>query len=89
MRAGQEAILAEMRRWGYRFVVTSTLESLDVLELGLGPEASLATETVFSPTRASTLPSASVSLKRRRRWSSSRPSASTSSRSTPGVMTKR
>ncbi len=38
MRATQEAVLAEMRRWGYRFVVTSTLESLDVLELGLGPQ---------------------------------------------------
>lgn len=37
-RATQEAVLAEMRRWGYRLVVTSTLESLDVLELGLGPE---------------------------------------------------
>ncbi len=38
MRATQEAVLAEMRRWGYRFIVTSTLESLDVLELGLGSE---------------------------------------------------
>lgn len=38
MRATQEAVLAEMRRWGYRFVVTSTLESLDVLELGLGAQ---------------------------------------------------
>ncbi len=38
MRATQEAVLAEMRRWGYRYVVTPTLESLDVLELGLGPE---------------------------------------------------
>jgi ATP phosphoribosyltransferase regulatory subunit len=38
MRAGQEAILAEMRRWGYRFVVTPTLESNEVLSLGLGPE---------------------------------------------------
>ncbi len=38
MRATQEAILAEMRRWGYRLVVTPTLESLDVLALGLGPE---------------------------------------------------
>ena len=35
MRATQEAVLAEMRRWGYRYVVTPTLESLDVLALGL------------------------------------------------------
>lgn len=35
MRATQEAVLAEMRRWGYRFVVTPTLESLDMLALGL------------------------------------------------------
>ncbi len=38
LRATQEAMLAEMRRWGYRFVVTSTLENLDVVALGLGPE---------------------------------------------------
>ncbi len=38
LRAGQEAILAEMRRWGYRFVVTPTLESVEALALGLGPE---------------------------------------------------
>jgi ATP phosphoribosyltransferase regulatory subunit len=38
MRAGQEAILAEMRRWGYRFVVTPTLESDQALAVGLGPE---------------------------------------------------
>jgi ATP phosphoribosyltransferase regulatory subunit len=38
MRAVQEGVLAEMRRWGYRFVVTATLESLDVLALGLGPD---------------------------------------------------
>jgi ATP phosphoribosyltransferase regulatory subunit len=38
MRAVQEGVLAEMRRWGYRFVVTATLESLDVLALGLSPE---------------------------------------------------
>lgn len=37
MRATQEALLAEMRRWGYRSVVTPTLESLDTLALGLGP----------------------------------------------------
>lgn len=35
MRATQEAVLAEMRRWGYRYVVTPTLESLDVLSNGL------------------------------------------------------
>ena len=38
MRATQEAILAEMRRWGYRLVVTPTLERLDVLALGLDGE---------------------------------------------------
>jgi ATP phosphoribosyltransferase regulatory subunit len=38
MRATQEAVLAEMRRWGYRFVVTATLENLEVLALGLGTE---------------------------------------------------
>src|SRR5437879_4818998 len=35
MRASQEAVLAEMRRWGYRLVVTPILESLDALALGL------------------------------------------------------
>ena len=38
MRATQEALLAEMRRWGYRYVVTSTLENVEVLALGLGEE---------------------------------------------------
>ena len=38
MRSSQEAILAEMRRWGYRFVVTPTLEAVDTLRLGLGAE---------------------------------------------------
>jgi ATP phosphoribosyltransferase regulatory subunit len=38
MRATQEALLAEMRRWGYRLVVTPSLESLDVLALGLEAE---------------------------------------------------
>ncbi len=38
MRATQEALLAEMRRWGYRFVVTPTVERLDVLALGLEAE---------------------------------------------------
>jgi ATP phosphoribosyltransferase regulatory subunit len=35
MRDTQEAILAEMRRWGYRYVVTPTLERLEALSLGL------------------------------------------------------
>jgi ATP phosphoribosyltransferase regulatory subunit len=38
MRVTQEAVLAEMRRWGYRSVVTPSLESLDALALGLEPE---------------------------------------------------
>lgn len=38
MRATQEAVLAEMRRWGYRYVITPVLESLDVLALGLGSD---------------------------------------------------
>ena len=38
MRATQEAVLAEMRRWGYRYVVTPTLEHVDSLALGLGTE---------------------------------------------------
>ena len=38
MREIQEAALAEMRRWGYRFVVTPTLESQDALALGLDAE---------------------------------------------------
>ncbi|HEX6348007.1 MAG TPA: ATP phosphoribosyltransferase regulatory subunit [Candidatus Dormibacteraeota bacterium] len=38
MRAVQECVLAEMRRWGYRFVVTSTLESLDVFARGLAAD---------------------------------------------------
>src|SRR2546423_15703853 len=35
MRDTQEAVLAEMRRWGYRYVVTPTLERLEALALGL------------------------------------------------------
>jgi ATP phosphoribosyltransferase regulatory subunit len=31
-------VLAEMRRWGYRFVVTPTVESLEVVARGLDPE---------------------------------------------------
>ena len=38
LRVTQEAILAEMRGWGYRYVVTPTLESLDVLAHGLGAD---------------------------------------------------
>jgi ATP phosphoribosyltransferase regulatory subunit len=38
VREAQESLLAEMRRWGYRHVVTPMVESMDVLELGLGPE---------------------------------------------------
>src|SRR5437764_13747884 len=38
MRATQEAVLAEMRRWGYRYVVTPVLESLDALAVGLDAE---------------------------------------------------
>jgi ATP phosphoribosyltransferase regulatory subunit len=38
MRITQEAVLAEMRRWGYRYVVTPTLENVDSLALGLGAE---------------------------------------------------
>jgi ATP phosphoribosyltransferase regulatory subunit len=38
LRDTQEAVLAEMRRWGYRYVVTPTLERLDALALGLDDE---------------------------------------------------
>jgi ATP phosphoribosyltransferase regulatory subunit len=38
LREAQESLLAEMRRWGYRHVITPLVESMDVLELGLGPE---------------------------------------------------
>ncbi|MDQ6773259.1 MAG: ATP phosphoribosyltransferase regulatory subunit [Candidatus Dormibacteraeota bacterium] len=38
MRATQEALLAEMRLWGYRYVVTPTLEQIDVLALGLSAD---------------------------------------------------
>ena len=39
LRDAQESLLAEMRRHGYRHVITPLVESMDVLELGLGPEA--------------------------------------------------
>jgi ATP phosphoribosyltransferase regulatory subunit len=38
MRDTQEAVLAEMRRWGYRYVVTPTLERVEVLARGLDAE---------------------------------------------------
>jgi ATP phosphoribosyltransferase regulatory subunit len=38
LREAQESVLAEMRRWGYRHVITPLVESMDVLQLGLGPE---------------------------------------------------
>ncbi|HSP10447.1 MAG TPA: ATP phosphoribosyltransferase regulatory subunit [Candidatus Dormibacteraeota bacterium] len=38
LREAQESLLAEMRRWGYRHVITPLVENLEVLELGLGPE---------------------------------------------------
>ncbi len=39
LRDAQESLLAEMRRHGYRHVITPLVESMDVLELGLGAEA--------------------------------------------------
>ena len=38
MREAQESILAEMRRWGYRHVITPMVESVDVLERGIGAD---------------------------------------------------
>jgi ATP phosphoribosyltransferase regulatory subunit len=38
IREAQESLLAEMRRWGYRHIVTPMVETTDVLELGLGSE---------------------------------------------------
>jgi ATP phosphoribosyltransferase regulatory subunit len=38
VREAQESLLAEMRRWGYRHVITPMVESTEVLELGLGPD---------------------------------------------------
>ncbi|HEY3085820.1 MAG TPA: ATP phosphoribosyltransferase regulatory subunit, partial [Candidatus Dormibacteraeota bacterium] len=34
-----ESLLGEMRRWGYRHVITPLVENMDVLDLGLGVEA--------------------------------------------------
>jgi ATP phosphoribosyltransferase regulatory subunit len=36
LREAQESLLAEMRRWGYRHVITPLVESMDVLDAGLG-----------------------------------------------------
>src|SRR5439155_16243697 len=33
-----ESLLGEMRRWGYRHVITPLVESMDVLDVGLGIE---------------------------------------------------
>jgi ATP phosphoribosyltransferase regulatory subunit len=38
IREAQESTLAEMRRWGYRHVITPMVERTEVLELGLGAE---------------------------------------------------
>ena len=38
LREAQESLLEEMRRWGYRHVITPMVESIDVLELGLSAE---------------------------------------------------
>jgi ATP phosphoribosyltransferase regulatory subunit len=38
LREAQESVLAEMRRWGYRHVITPLVEGMDVLQLGLGAE---------------------------------------------------
>src|SRR2546428_11817379 len=38
LREAQESLLAEMRRWGYRHVITPLVESMDVLDVGLGIE---------------------------------------------------
>ncbi len=38
LREAQESVLAEMRRWGYRHVITPMVESAEVLAVGLGAE---------------------------------------------------
>jgi len=38
LRGAQESLLEEMRRWGYRYVVTQMVESIDVLALALNAE---------------------------------------------------
>jgi ATP phosphoribosyltransferase regulatory subunit len=36
LREAQESVLAEMRRWGYRHVITPMVETTEVLERGIG-----------------------------------------------------
>src|SRR3989442_10042248 len=38
LREAQESLLGEMRRWGYGHVITPLVESMDVLDVGLGIE---------------------------------------------------
>src|SRR2546425_2420641 len=38
LREAQESLLGERRRWGYRHVITPLVESMDVLDVGLGLE---------------------------------------------------
>src|SRR5256886_3439880 len=38
LREAQESLLGEMRRWGYRHVITPLVESMDVVDVGLGIE---------------------------------------------------
>src|SRR2546425_9443851 len=38
LREAQKSLLGEMRRWGYRHVITPLVESMDVLDVGLGIE---------------------------------------------------
>ena len=38
LREAQESLLGDMRRWGYRHVITPLVENMDVLDLGLGVE---------------------------------------------------
>ena len=38
LREAQESVLAEMRRWGYRHVITPMIESTEVLERGIGAD---------------------------------------------------
>jgi len=38
LREAQESVLGEMRRWGYRHVITPMVESTEVLERGIGAD---------------------------------------------------
>ncbi|MHB8612471.1 MAG: ATP phosphoribosyltransferase regulatory subunit [Candidatus Dormibacteraceae bacterium] len=38
LREAQESVLAEMRRWGYRHVITPMVEGVEVLERGIGAD---------------------------------------------------